>query len=68
MSAILSRFFTFLFYQFQTVDMVSPSVIDISKNKNIKLSPFYILGDVVEDVRTVFERLGDETVYIPTLV
>jgi len=26
-----------------------------------------MLGDVVEDVRTVFEKLGDENVYIPTL-
>jgi hypothetical protein len=25
-----------------------------------------MLGDVVEAVRTVFERLGDETIYIPT--
>ena len=23
------------------------------------------MGDVVEAVRTVFERLGDETIYIP---
>lgn len=25
------------------------------------------LGDVVEEVRTVFERLGDETIFIPIL-
>ncbi len=25
-----------------------------------------MLGDVVEDVRTVFERLGDTSIYIPT--
>ena len=25
------------------------------------------MGDVVEDVRTVFEKLGDETIYIPAL-
>ena len=25
------------------------------------------MGDVVEDVRTVFERLQDETIYIPIL-
>ena len=26
------------------------------------------MGDVVVDVRTVFEELDDETVYIPSLV
>lgn len=26
---------------------------------------FKNLGDVVEDVRTVFERLGDTSIYIP---
>ena len=25
------------------------------------------MGDVVEDVRTVFEKLQDETIYIPTM-
>jgi len=25
------------------------------------------MGDVVEDVRTVLEGLGDETIFIPTL-
>ncbi len=29
---------------------------------------FKMLGDVVEDVRTVFERLGDTSIYIPTFV
>ncbi len=27
-----------------------------------------MLGDVVEDVRTVFERLNDATIYIPAFV
>ena len=29
---------------------------------------FLIQGEVVEDVRTVFEKLQDETIYIPALV
>ena len=30
-------------------------------------SYFKIEGAVVEDVRTIFEEMGDESIYIPTL-
>lgn len=40
----------------------------VTQNAENPRRSFCILGDVVEDVRTVFERLGDTSIYIPTFV
>lgn len=46
--------------------MSSEVKLGVSKNDSL-LSRFLKLGAVVEDVRTVFERLDDASIYIPDL-
>jgi len=44
-----------------------PEVYKFEQRKPATTAGFLSLGAVVEDVRTVFQRLDDTTIYIPDL-